>query len=640
MCGIAGIWNYRSHRPVSDSELRALSDCIKHRGPDDEGLWSNEEVGLAFRRLSIIDLAGGHQPLCNEDGTVWLVFNGEIYNFRDLRPLLQAKGHTFSTNTDSEVIIHAYEEYGVDCLHHLDGMFAFAIWDERHHRLFAARDRLGKKPLVYAETDEGVAFASEIRALVGHAGVSREIDLEGLADYLTLGYITSPVTVYRAVRKLPPGHYLILEAGERRIVRYWSLQYDTDNTLTEGEAIEAVRREVRAAVEARLVSDVPLGAFLSGGIDSSIVVGLMAGMIDEPVRTFSIGFFDHDHNELPFARLVANRFGTEHHEFVVEPNMVDTLPRIAAQYGEPFADSSALPTFFLSELTRQHVTVALSGDGGDELFGGYYRYGPALKSAQWDNLPQPVRRGGSWIASHLPDSTLRYRRFAQFRVMAGTSSLAQRYRYWITGGGGQEIAGLLRGPLADALESAQTYRRSIEPWLESPQATDPLNRMLLADTMTYLPDDILVKVDIASMAHSLEVRCPLLDHHVAELAARIPPGLKRHGTTGKYILRRAFDELLPPPAANRAKRGFSIPLARWLREDLYPMTHDLLLSGHGITDGYFDRSALERLLTDHRAARADCSGVLWSLLMFELWFRSQDSVGSNRTASLGAPAAS
>ncbi|HLG73743.1 MAG TPA: asparagine synthase (glutamine-hydrolyzing), partial [Chloroflexota bacterium] len=570
-------------------------------------------------RLSVIDLAGGHQPISNETGDVWLVFNGEIYNFRDLRAGLQRRGHVFRSQCDSEVIVHAYEDEGLECLRRLDGMFALALWDSRRRQLLLARDRLGKKPLVYAQRPDGLLFASELQALLAGDGVPRDIDLAALVDYLDLQYIPSPRTIFRDVRALQPGHYLVADGSGLRSERYWSLRYQSGGVIDEEQAARAIRRGVESAVKARLISDVPLGAFLSGGIDSSVIVGVMAQQTCRPVETFSIGFPDEQANELPFARQVAEHFGTRHHEFVVEPRMVDVVPKLARHYGQPFADASALPTFFLAQETRRHVTVALSGDGGDEVFAGYYRYQAAMRTAWWDELPQSARIAGKWLASHVPESAGRVPLISRFQALGGASGLAERYGHWAARPGRATWLPLCDSELRIAAMAHGGYADVVQPWLTPEVAASPLNRMLLADTMTYLPDDLLVKVDIAAMAHSLEVRCPFLDHHLVELAAGLPSSLKLRGRSGKYILRRAFADLLPPAATERPKKGFSPPIAGWLRTELAAMIGDLVLHGHFVEQGLFRRLAVEKLIREHQLRQYDHSALLWSLLMLEVW---------------------
>jgi asparagine synthase (glutamine-hydrolysing) len=622
MCGIAGIWNYATGETVDRDLLRRMTDVIAHRGPDDHGMEFDDAhgVGFGFRRLAIIDLSpAGHQPMCNEDGTVWLVFNGEIYNYAALRPRLEAQGHRFRSRTDSEVIIHHYEEHGADCVRDFNGMFGFAIWDSKARRLVLARDRLGKKPLYYRLDGGRLRFASELKSLLQEPGDPPALDWRALGEYLATGYVPPPRTIFQGISKLPPGHVLVFENGEASIRRYWDWlpAFAPDHARTEQQWIDDVRTMLQTAVRDRLMSDVPLGAFLSGGIDSSAVVATMAGMSDRPVKTFSIGFTNAKYNELEYARTVAEHFGTDHHEEIVEPESLrELLPRLVRQFDEPFGDSSALPTYYVARMARRHVTVCLSGDGGDEAFGGYERYSQALREAVVDRVPAPVR--GALFA--LPAALI--------PPGAPGHRLARR----MTLGAGQRYAGamrlmppqLLRSLLTD--EAARTISPDgtayVETFLARGGELDLLSRMQYADAMTYLPEDILVKVDRTSMLNSLEVRCPLLDYRLLELAARMPAELRVRGGQGKYPLKRAMRGVLPDAVLDRPKMGFGVPLREWFRGESAGYVADVLLDRRTLERGLFRPESLRAMVEQHRDGSRTLDTPIWLLLVLELWFRT------------------
>lgn len=624
MCGIAGIVHRDPARPVEPERLRRMCHAIRHRGPDGEGEWVSGSVGLGHRRLSIIDLSpAGRQPMPNEDETVWLTFNGEIYNFRELRRELEAKGHHFRSRTDSEVIVHLYEEEGDECLKRLDGMFALAIWDAPRRRLLLGRDRVGKKPLKYAELGGDLVFASELKSLLAAELVDRDIDLGDVDTFLSLGYVPPPGTGFRHIRKLPPGHRLVWEGGVSRVESYWQLDYRSKRSLSPTEWDEAVRGTVRDAVARRMISDVPLGAFLSGGIDSSIVVACMAEASSRPIQTFSIAFEHLAYNESPHARALAKWCATDHHEFTVRADDASLLPRLASLYEEPYADSSALPTYLLARETRRHVTVALSGDGGDEGFFGYERYArmcaldrriaplrkiPGLRAAlraatRLDGLlpPKLGRNIDGFAGMFHPDVGARY--FWMIRQMADREK--------------ERIAG----------EALRAARRTDAPdlvrrWMNDPRAGESLeDRMSFADVLGYLPGDVLMKVDLATMAHGLEVRAPLLDHRVLELAASAPPEVRYSGGLLKSLLRRAFRDMVPPGHFDRPKRGFAIPLQEWFRGPWQPLVRDVLLAPDARVSGYLDAEAIRTAFEEHVAGRISRGYQLWSLLMLELWHR-------------------
>lgn len=624
MCGILGILNANGE-PVDRGNILSMAAVMSHRGPDGEGAYCDGPVGLAHRRLSIIDLSGGAQPMSNEDGSVWITFNGEIYNFPDLKRDLEAKGHRFRTRSDTEAIVHAYEEYGPDCVKRLRGMFAFGIWDARKRRLFLARDRMGKKPLHYFSDGKRFIFASEIKAIVQDRGVPREIDPEALVDYFTYMYIPFPRTIFRSVRKLPPAHWMTVsldgaeaDGSPLRIESqaYWDLRYSPDPSPSEEEWIAGLRDKIAEAVRIRLMSEVPLGAFLSGGVDSSVVVAAMAAAQEQPVKTFSIGFDEEDFSEIRYARLVARRFGTDHHEEIVRPDAMEVLPRLAWEFDEPFADSSAIPTYYVSRMARQHVTVVLSGDGGDETFAGYRRYAWADGLSRWDFMPGFVRKAVfGWPSALMPQG------------MRGKGALRnmsmgpfERYRSLIT----HDEPGYLDGLLAADVKAQVAFGRDglFRDIYDRPAETDYLTRLQYLDTKTYLAEDILTKVDRSSMLCSLETRAPLLDHELQEYAATIPSSLKLFGSEKKYILRRAARDVVPDEVLDRPKMGFAVPLATWFKKDLDGFARDILLSPTARQRGLFDSRFVEKVLDDHQKKTRDLSARIWSLLFFEQWCRN------------------
>ena len=626
MCGIGGKLYFDPARPVEREVLERINVVQAHRGPDDAGIYCQGSVGLAHRRLCIIDLSpAGHQPMPNEDGTVWIVFNGEIYNFQDLRSRLAGRGHRFRSRTDTEVILHLYEEYGVDCLRFLRGMFAFAIWDAPRHQLFLARDRLGVKPLVYQCDAEAFRFASEVKAILQDPSVEVRPDLTGISQYLTYGYVPSPGSAFQEVRKLPPAHYLICRDGKVEVIRYWRLRRDRKRERPEGEWCQEILARLEEAVRLRLISDVPLGAFLSGGMDSSAVVAMMSRVSGTSVKTFSIGFDQPEYDELRYARLVAQRFGTEHHELVVRPDAVAILPRLAWHYDEPFGDSSAVPTYYVAQMTRQYVTVALNGDAGDENFGGYDRYVATRLASSFDRWPAAglLRRaiqGGLalWPRWGRRTSVLHRGR----RFLEGLVDLPERrYARWLCHVSGEQQEDLCSPEFRAATGTADAIEVLLAAYRES-DAPDLVDATLGVDAALYLPNDLLVKVDIASMAHSLEARSPFLDHEFMEFAATIPSHLKVRGRAKKIILRRALAELLPKGILDRPKMGFGVPIEHWLRHELRDLAYETLLGRRCLERGYFRRETLQRLLDEHVQGTTNSHQVLWTLLMLELWHRT------------------
>jgi asparagine synthase (glutamine-hydrolysing) len=623
MCGITGIVR-RGGRSVDGDVLAAMCEAIRHRGPDDDGFYLRESVGLAMRRLAIIDLAHGQQPIANEDESAWIVFNGEIYNYLDLRERLEKLGHTFRTNSDTEAIVHAYEQYGADCPKYLRGMFAFAIWDERKEELFLARDRVGKKPVLYSLTSTGqFVFGSEFSALLAHPDVSRDVDETALHHYLTFMCVPAPLTAYRAIRKLEPGHSLrYTRDGEIKTERYWEPNFNRKEKWSEEEAGERAVAVLREAVRVRLMSEVPLGAFLSGGIDSSAVVALMSEESSSPVKTFSIGFEEQDFSELHHARRVAEHVGAEHHEFIVRPDAMEVLPTLVEHYGEPYADSSAIPTYYVSRETRRHVTVALNGDGGDECFAGYERYAAMRLAETYRRVPSALREGFIRQAINLlPSSELRRSRVRDIKRFAASASLpaVERYLRWVSVFD-HEAKDSLYTPEFRARMTPHHAADFLAPWFARANGAGVVDAALLADTMTYLPNDLLVKVDIASMANSLEARAPFLDHHVIEFAASLPEALKLRGRTTKYLLKKVLRKLLPAENLDRRKQGFGVPIGHWFRGEMQPFLRETLLSEKSLRRGLFKPEAVRRLVEEHATGQRDHAHRLWTLLMLELWF--------------------
>jgi len=617
MCGIAGFADpLADESRLADDErlLRRMCAVIRHRGPDDEGVRVEGGVGLGMRRLSIIDLATGHQPIRNEDASVWVVFNGEIYNFRDLRRDLERRGHRFSTSSDTEVIVHGYDEWGEGVFNRLHGMFGIALWDRRTSTLLLARDRLGIKPLFYAELGGRLLFGSELKSLLATGEIDREIDPAALEHYLAFLYTPPDQSILRGVRKLPPGHLLRWRNGAARVHAYWRPPLD-ERPIGGREAEAALLERLRSAVRSHLVSDVPLGAFLSGGIDSSLVVGLMAEASDRPVKTFSIGFDEPAYDELDAARTVARHFGTDHHELVVRPDALAIADRIVAHFDEPFGDSSAIPTWYVSELAGRHVTVVLSGDGGDELFGGYDRYLPHPLVAGFDRLPLPgARRIAGAVGRRLPRGATG-RRFLRHVARPPADRYIDAVSFY-----GPEDREALLAPGVRAGEALSPERRLAAVIART--AHLPFgSRMMHADLVTYLPEDVLTKVDRMSMAHSIESRVPLLDHRLVEFALSLPLGLKIHEGVRKRILKDVGRRLLPEAILTRRKQGFAVPLAVWCRGRLREAFSDVLRSPRLRQRGCFQAKEIDRLLDEHLAGRRDHELRLWQLFMFELWQR-------------------
>jgi len=622
VCGIVGQAR-ADGEAVEQGLIEAMCAGLEHRGPDSRGVHVDGPVGLGIQRLAVIDLATGDQPVFNEDRSVAVVLNGEIYNYRELRQRLQANGHRFATQGDTEVIAHLYEEEGPDFVRSLAGMFGVAVWDARRQELFVARDRMGKKPLFYSDRGGVLSFASELWALLADSEISREIDPVALDRFFTYTYVPSPFSAFRAVRKLPPGSLLRWRAGRTTIERYW--QADFGPTLevgSEQEAGELVRDAVREAVRRRLVADVPLGAFLSGGIDSTAVLAAMAELSSQPVQTFSIGFDYAGFDELPYAREIAEIFGADHHELTVRPDAVEMLPKLARHYGEPFADHSAIPSFYLAEMARRNVTVALTGDGGDEVFGGYGRYAHGAMIERLDAIPAGLRSAAASLAGRVrADGDINSFR-NRFRRAASLLPLAPEERYVrAMSRFGTDLREGLYGPeLLAALGDDSAAATIVEPWLAS-TATNPVDRMLDVDQQTYLSGDLLVKMDIATMAYGLEARSPLLDQELVALGASLPARFKIRGREKKIALRAALRGVVPDSHIDRTKQGFQVPMAEWLRTDLAELARETLLGEDAASRTYLRQDAVAGLLGRHLAREEDNSSLLWSILSFELWHR-------------------
>jgi asparagine synthase (glutamine-hydrolysing) len=619
MCGIAGfVESPSATHSFSRDEARSLAhrmcEVIRHRGPDDEGLFLDEGVALGMRRLSIIDLSTGHQPIHNEDRTIWIVFNGEIYNFRDLRLELEAAGHRFYTATDTEVIVHAYEEWGTGAIARLRGMFGLAVWDMRRQTLLLARDRIGIKPLHYAVEGGRLYFGSEIKSLLCAPDLPRELDVDALDHYLSFLYTPRDRSIFRRVNKLPPGHLLTWTDGIAHVEQYWQLPAEETFQGSEADAVAALDSALTDAVRSHLMSDVPLGAFLSGGVDSSTVVALMAQTAGARVKTFSIGFDVPEFDELEHARRVARHFDTDHHEFVVKPDAIGILERLVWHFDEPFADSSAIPTWYVSEIARRHVTVVLSGDGGDELFGGYDRYFPHPRVAAFDRFSPPAFRGVASVAAAALPHGMRGKNFLRHVGRDERGRYIDAVRYF----GADEKPALLVPDVQRALtrpDPETQLARHFDRYTHLPWPA----QMMRFDAETYLPEDILTKVDRMSMAHSIESRVPLLDNEVIAFAASLPSSLKIKNGRRKHVLKEVAARLLPRDLLDRPKQGFGVPLGVWFRGNLRELFADTLLAPRSATNQYFRRPFVRRLLDEHLSGRRDHTLRLWQLVVFERW---------------------
>ncbi|MFD5425552.1 asparagine synthase (glutamine-hydrolyzing) [Streptomyces sp. NPDC127084] len=618
MCGVAGIATTGTPDPAT---VRTMCGTLTHRGPDGAGYFSDAHAALGMRRLAIIDVAGGDQPLANEDRSVIAVFNGEIYNFGDLRRELLARGHRFRTGSDGECLVHLYEECGEALVHRLRGMFAFALWDVKRRRLLLARDRVGKKPLYYRDTGSALLFASELKALTAVDSGTREVDPVALHHYLTYQYVPAPWSILRGIRKLPPGHLLSWQDGRVSVRRYWRLDFSpAHRPVSEPEAAERTRELLLEATRIRMAAERPLGAFLSGGIDSSAVVAAMARTTDRPVKTFAIGFDDARYDEREHARTVARRYGTDHHEFVVSTSALTVLPTLAWHFDEPFADSSAIPSYYVAQLSRRHVTVALNGDGGDETFGGYTRYALMARTARLraPRAAHPaLRRLAGLLLDRGPARAPLRKAGTALRMLGETPQ--DRYARLMSYLGPEQKHELYTDGMRRELSGVDSYELMARAFGASRAGSLP-NQLMDVDVHTYLPGDLLVKVDITTMANSLEARSPFLDHHLMEWAARLPASLKVRGSTTKYLLKKALADWLPTELLNRPKQGFGVPLDHWLRTELKELAWDVLTDGTARSRGYFRPQAVRAMLEEHMAGTNHARG-LWALIQFELWHR-------------------
>jgi asparagine synthase (glutamine-hydrolysing) len=617
MCGITGLVHFNRERAISPGVLKKMSHSIYHRGPDDEGHYIHQNVGLGFRRLSIIDLSTGHQPLSNQNESIYIVFNGEIYNYLEQRQKLIQKGYIFKTTTDTEVILHLYEEYGVECLQYLRGMFAFSIWDGKRQQMFCARDRFGIKPFYYYTDNEKFVFGSEIKAILESEDIDKTMSIDALDSYFAFGYITSDLSIYKNIKKLQPAHYLLLSFKDKptiQIKRYWEIHFQPDYSKSENQWQQEIEECFSETVKLHMISDVPLGAFLSGGIDSSSVVAMMARNSERPVKTFSIGFKEQEFNELKYAREVANKYGCEHHEQIVEPESINLLSRLVNAYDEPFADSSAIPTYYVSQLARKHVTVALSGDGGDELFAGYNSYTrfnklysrsfnfkyPFLNKLVWGNvhklIPKHVRGKG---LTYLLSQDKKY----QFAYMSWQKEERQKLML-------PHLSGI------NYLNASEDYKINI---LKESNISDHVTRMQYLDLQTYMVDDILTKVDRASMMNSIEVRVPLLDHKFAELTFKIPPNLKLKGSEQKYILKKTMAPMLPQSILNHEKQGFGVPISIWFKDDLKTYIKDTFNASDCLLYNYLDKTYIKDKILNNQITHVDFSDRIWALLFLNEW---------------------
>lgn len=612
MCGIVGFIDGERSSESAEHLIDRMCQVIRHRGPDDQGVWVGDGMALGVRRLAIIDLADGHQPVFNEDQSILVVFNGEIYNYRELRLELQKHGHNFTTNSDTEAIVHAYEQYGDDCVKHLRGMFTLAIWDRRRRRLLAARDRFGKKPLNYYWDGQRLIFGSEIKSIL-EAGIPREINHVALDEYLVYRYVPAPNTLFEGVLKLPAAHILTYEDGQISTKRYWDLNFTPTCQDDEATAVERTLALLKEAVQVRLMSEVPLGAFLSGGVDSSIVVGLMSQMMSQPVKTFSIGFEEDDYSELPHARQVARHFSTEHREFIVRPELVSVLPQLVWAYDEPFADASMLPTYYISRLAREHVTVVLTGDGGDEIFAGYTHY---QHEYSINRIPPLIRSLLGYGSMLIPDGMRGKKRLRNM-----SRDLASRYVQAIMLFPDQSRSTLYSQEYFAHVRDHNPYQRLFDLFPADPQL-DITARHQYADVHAYLADDILVKVDKASMFNSMETRAPMLDQYLAEYVSSLPSTIRMRNGVLKYLLKKVAADLLPPQILTRPKQGFSPPIKHWFRGDLTSYAYDLLVSSRAQQRGIFDPRFIDKLLKTHASTMSvNHSAAIWALLCLELWFQ-------------------
>lgn len=618
MCGITGLLFLDRERNIDPAVLKGMTNTIVHRGPDDEGTYINKNVGLGFRRLSIIDVSLGHQPLSNADESIFIVFNGEIYNFQEHREMLKQKGYVFKTATDTEVILHLYEEYGVDCVQYLRGMFGFAIWDNNKQQLFCARDRFGIKPFFYYIDNEKFAFGSEIKTILKAGNIDKSLSYDAIDSFFAFGYITSDLSIYQHIKKLQPSHSLLIKFGDKVSVdvkRYWEIKYNPDYTKTEDYWKQEIEASLSETVTQHMISDVPLGAFLSGGIDSSSVVATMAKNSVQPIKTFSIGFKEQKFNELQYAREVAEMYKCEHHEQIVDPESISILSKLVNAYDEPFSDTSAIPTYYVSKFAREHVTVSLSGDGGDELFAGYSHY-KYLQSLHKISSPSPYFNKFFWgnINKLIPQTM--FGKGASYFLSKDRNNIGAYLCLWPE----QERKQLFKKHLLEHITGAgsENFKENI---LRKGKGNDFMTNLQYLDLQSFMVDSVLTKVDRASMLNSLEVRVPILDHKFAELSFKIPWQLKYKGNSQKYIFKQAMANSLPKSILTHAKQGFDIPLSLWFKDDLKEYVHDNLLSNQALINPYFDKEVVKKIVIDNQTGMRDFSVKIWSLLFFEAWLQ-------------------
>ena len=617
MCGFVGKLNF-NQKKVSRGLIQRMNKKIAHRGPDDEGIYIDRNIGLGHQRLSIIDLSpAAHQPMFSEDKSVVIVFNGEIYNFQELRLKLEKRGHKFKSRSDTEVVIHLYEDYGEDCLKYLRGPFAFAIWDKKNKKLFLARDRIGKKPLKYYLTDKFIIFASELKAILEDPEVKKEPDFEAIYHYLSFQYVPAPQTGFKNINKLPPAHYLICQNGKVKIRKYWEIDFSQKENFSEEEWSLKIMDKLKESVKIRMISDVPLGALLSGGIDSSTIVGLMSQLSNQPVKTFSIGFKEAAFNELPYARKISKKFKTDHTEFIVKPKAAEILPKLVYLYEEPYADSSALPTYYVSEQAKKYVTVALNGDGGDENFAGYTLYNAWLLANKIPSFLRKILKKTSFLGKFFPDPTLKHRFYTLLDSFSDQKPKMYFDFFSSTYFTEKKKLKLFTKDFKKTNFSS-SYKKAKEYFN---QDLDLLDQVLDFGIKTYLPEDLLVKVDIASMANALEGRSPLLDHEFLELTAKIPSSLKIKNNQNKYIFKKALRDFLPSEILFKRKQGFSIPIDKWIREDLDKFAKGIVLSKKAIKRNIFKHEKLKKIFSEHKAKEFNHGARIWTLLWLELWFK-------------------
>lgn len=620
MCGICGKLNFDINNEVNKGLIKKMCDTLAHRGPDDEGYYINKNIGLGMRRLSIIDLNTGHQPISNENQKIWIVFNGEIYNYRELKQDLIKKGHQFKTGSDTEAIIHLYEEYDIDCLKLLRGMFAFAIWDEVKSRLFLARDRVGKKPLIYTAANNNIIFASELKAIIQDNSVKKEIDFDALDQYMSFQFVPAPYTIFKGINKLPPASYLLCEKGNITVKRYWELDFNSKIIMSEDEYAEGILRELEDAVKLRMISDVPIGALLSGGIDSSAVVAIMARLSDKPIKTFSIGFEEEEYSEIKYARIVAEQFKTEHHEFIVKPNIIEILPELSWFYDEPFADKSAVPSYYVAKEAGRHLKVVLNGDGGDEAFAGYGRYDFRNNIASLLPSSLKVQLMRQTIKNYFKVSDKSKLLSKMIKKIALNQFPVSRSIIFPEFFSGREKYNLYTQNARETLNN--TISNKIDELLNGVEdIKEPIDAMINIDFNHYLSGDLLLKMDIASMANSLEARSPFLDHKLLEFSMNIPCSFKIKNGARKYILKRALSDILPDGILNRNKMGFSIPLIYWLRNELNGFAYQTILNDSDGIKQFFNLNYVKQLLDEHTSGRKNHALRIWSLIVFEMWYR-------------------